>query len=158
MLEFGTEYAEQVIKNAKMFAQSLYNAGLNVLAEKNGFTKSHQIVVDVSEYGDGGTVEESLEKAGIICNRQLLPGDIKAGRHYMHPGGIRFGTSEITRLGMKESDMKELAVFIKRVIIGKEEPSKVSDDVADYREAFQKIHYAFDNDVEAYDYIQIIKS
>ena len=76
----------------------------------------------------------------------------------MHPGGIRFGTSEITRLGMKESDMKELAVFIKRVIIGKEEPSKVSDDVADYREAFQKIHYAFDNDVEAYDYIQIIKS
>ena len=158
MLEFGTEYAEQVIKNAKVFAQSLHNAGLNVLAEKNGFTKSHQIVVDVSEYGDGGALEESLEKAGIICNRQLLPGDIKAGRHYMHPGGIRFGTSEITRLGMKESDMKELAVFIKRVIIGKEEPSKVSDDVAYYREAFQKIHYAFDNDVEAYDYIQVIKS
>ncbi|MFQ5940292.1 MAG: serine hydroxymethyltransferase [Nitrososphaerales archaeon] len=157
MLQFGREYAEQVIKNAKMLAQSLHEAGLDVLAEKYGFTESHQIAVDVSKYGDGGTVEQSLEKAGVICNRQLLPGDIKAGRHYMHPSGIRLGASEITRLGMKESDMKEIATFIKRVVIGREEPSKVSHDVADYRKTFQKVHYAFDNSTGAYEYIQVLR-
>ncbi len=158
MLQFGNEYAAQVIVNAKALAQSLHDAGFDVLAEKNGFTKSHQIAVDVSRYGDGGTIEQSLEKAGVICNRQLLPGDIKAGRHYMHPGGIRLGTSEVTRLGMKENDMKEIAAFIKRVVIGKEEPSKVSRDIADFRKSFQKVHYVFDNSVGAYDYIQIVRN
>jgi glycine hydroxymethyltransferase len=157
MLQFGKEYAQQVIKNAKALAQALHDYGIDILAEKNGFTKSHQIAVDVSKYGDGGTIEKDLEKAGVICNRQLLPGDIKAGRHYMHPGGIRLGTSETTRLGMKEDDMKEIALFIKRVVIGKEEPSKVSHDVADFRKEFQKVHYAFDNSLGAYDYIELIK-
>jgi len=157
MLQFGKEYAQQVIKNAKALAQALHDYGIDILAERNGFTKSHQIAVDVSKYGDGGTIEKDLEKAGVICNRQLLPGDIKAGRHYMHPGGIRLGTSETTRLGMKESDMKEIALFMKRVVIGKEEPSKVSHDVADFRKDFQKVHYAFDNSLGAYDYIELIK-
>ncbi len=156
MLQFGREYAGQVIKNAKALAQSLHDAGFDVLAEKNGFTKSHQLAVDVSKYGDGGVIEQSLEKAGVICNRQLLPGDIKAGRHYMHPGGIRLGASEITRLGMKENDMKEIAAFIKRVVIGKEEPNKVSHDVADYRRNFQIVHYVFDNSVGAHDYIRVV--
>ena len=157
MLQFGKEYAEQVVKNAKAFAQSLHDVGFDVLAEKNGFTKSHQIAVDVSRYGDGGTIEHSLEKAGVICNRQLLPGDIKAGRHYMHPGGIRLGASEITRLGMKESDMKEIAIFMKRVLIDKEESGRVSRDVAEYRRTFQKVDYAFDNSTGAYDYIDVIR-
>jgi glycine hydroxymethyltransferase len=156
MLRFGEEYAKQVIKNAKALAQALYEAGLGVLAEKNGFTMSHQIAVDVSKYGDGGTVEQDLEKAGVICNRQLLPGDIKAGRHYMHPGGIRLGTSEVTRLGMKEGDMKEVASLIQRVVIKKEEPSKVSHDVAEFRRTFQRVHYSFDNSTGAYDYIKVV--
>ncbi|GIT56433.1 MAG: hypothetical protein Ct9H300mP17_15920 [Candidatus Nitrosopelagicus sp.] len=42
---------------------------------------------------------------------------MKAGRHYMHPGGIRLGTSEITRLGMKESEMKEIASLLKQVVV-----------------------------------------
>ncbi|MEM2760783.1 MAG: serine hydroxymethyltransferase [Nitrososphaerales archaeon] len=157
MLRFGREYAIQVVKNAKAFAQSLHDMGFDVLAEKKGFTQSHQIAVDVSKYGDGGTIEQQLEKAGVICNRQLLPGDIKVGRHYMHPGGIRLGTSEVTRLGMRESDMRQIAMFIKRVVIAKEEPSKVSYDVAEYRANFQKVHYAFDNTVGAYDYIDIVR-
>ena len=157
MLQFGKEYAKPVIKNAKTLAQALHDSGFDILAEKNGFTKSHQIAVDVSKYGDGGTIEKNLEGAGVICNRQLLPGDIKAGRHYQHPGGIRLGTSEITRLGMKEDDMKEIALFIKRVVISKEDPGKVSHDIADFRKGFQKVHYAFDNSLGAYDYIQLIK-
>ena len=62
-------------------------------------------------------LKKNLEKANIILNRQLLPGDIKAGRHYMHPSGIRIGVPETTRLGMKESEMKEIANFIKGMLL-----------------------------------------
>ena len=148
-LEFGKDYAKQVIKNAKAIAGDLANLGFDVLAEKKGYTASHQLAVDVSKFGDGGTIERNLEKANIILNRQLLPGDIKAGRHYMHPSGIRIGVPEITRLGMKESEMKEIANFIKRVVIDKQDPSLIANNVADFRKEFHKIHYAFDNTVDA---------
>jgi glycine hydroxymethyltransferase len=155
-LEFGKEYAKQVIRNAKALAEALAEFGFGVLGEKRGYTASHQIAVDVSMFDDGGTVEKDLERANIILNRQLLPGDIKAGRHYMHPSGVRIGVPETTRLGMKESEMKEIANFIKRVIVEKQDPSIVRNDVADFRKQFQKVHYAFDNAVGAYEYISLI--
>src|ERR671921_1741878 len=154
-LEFGKAYAKQVIRNAKALAEALAGYGFRLLGEKNGYTASHQIAVDVTKFGDGGTIEEQLEKAGIILNRQLLPGDIKAGRHYMHPSGVRIGVPETTRLGMKESEMKEIANFIKRVIVEKQDPGIVRKDVADFRKQFQKVHYAFDNAIGAYEYISL---
>jgi glycine hydroxymethyltransferase len=155
LLEFGEEYAKQVIKNAKALAQALYERGFNVLAEHKGFTESHVILIDVTKQGDGGTIEKKLEKANIIINRNLLPWDIKEGRHFMHPGGIRLGTSELTRLGMRKTEMVEVAEFIKRVIIDKEDPEKVKKDVIEFRKDYQKVHYCFENAVEAYKYIKI---
>src|ERR687885_3029860 len=155
-LEFGKEYAKQVIKNAKALAESLVKYGFGVLGEKRGYTASHQMAVDVSKFGDGGNIERNLEKANIILNRQLLPGDIKAGRHYMHPSGIRIGVPETTRLGMKESEMKEIARFIKRIIIDNLYPNKVATDVADFRKQFQKAQYTFDNTIAAYEYINLV--
>jgi glycine hydroxymethyltransferase len=145
-----------VIKNAKALAETLVEYGFGVLGEKRGYTASHQIAVDVSKFGDGGGIEKNLEKANIILNRQLLPGDIKAGRHYMHPSGIRIGVPEITRLGMKEGEMKEIANFIKRVVVNMQDPSVVSKDVSDFRSQFQKVHYTFDNAVGAYEYITLV--
>ena len=154
MLEFGKEYTRQVVKNAKALAQALYERGFKVLAEHKGFTESHVILVDIAQQGDGGTIEEMLEKANIIINRNLLPWDIKEGRHFMHPGGIRLGASEITRLGMKEPEMAEIAEFIKRVIIDKENLDKVKKDVAEFRKDYQKMHYCFEDTAEAYKYIK----
>ena len=155
MLEFGAEYSRQIVKNSKALAQALYERGFKVLAESKGFTESHVILIDITKQGDGGTVEESLEKANIIINRNLLPWDIKEGRHFMHPGGIRLGTSEITRLGMKESEMPEIAEFVKRVVIDKENVEKVKQDVAEFRKNFQRVHYCFENSTEAYKYVRV---
>ncbi|HYY87025.1 MAG TPA: serine hydroxymethyltransferase [Nitrososphaeraceae archaeon] len=154
-LEFGREYARQVIKNAKTLAESLANFGFTVLGEKRGYTESHQLAVDVSKFGDGGTIEKELEKANIILNRQLLPGDIKSGKHYMHPSGVRIGVPEVTRLGMKESEMKEIASFIKEIVIDKSDPKQVANSVSAFREQFQKVQYAFENSTDAYEYIKI---
>ena len=154
-LEFGEEYAKQVIANAQALAQALNDEGVDVLASHLGFTKSHQVALDVTKYGDGGTLEKELEKANIIANRQLIPGDIKAGRHYMHPGGLRIGTSEVTRLGMKQSEMKEIARLMARIIVKKESPDNVKKEVESMRKDYQKVHYAFETNTPAYKYVRI---
>ena len=155
MLEFGREYTSQIVKNARALGQALHERGFNVLAEHKGFTQSHVILIDITMHGDGGTIEETLEKANIIINRNLLPWDIKEGRHFMHPGGIRLGVSEVTRLGMKESEMIEIAEFIKRVVMDKDSVEKVKADVAEFRKGYQKVRYCFENATEAYKYIRI---
>ena len=154
-LEFGKDYAEQTIKNAKALAAELNNVGFKVLGEKRGYTESHQTVVNVLDYGDGGTIEADLEKANIIVNRQLIPGDLKAGRHYMHPGGIRLGTSEITRLGMKESEMKEIASLLKQVVVDKKDAGEIAARVKEFKTDFKKTQYCFDNKLGAYEYVKL---
>jgi len=155
MLEFGKQYAKQVVANAKALGQALHERGFALLGEHKGFTESHQIAVDVSKFALGGDMERALESANIIANRQLLPGDIQAGRHYQNPGGIRIGTSEITRLGMKEKEMVEVAELIKRIVIDKQDPKKVKADVMEFRKDFQKVHYCFESAKKAYEYIRI---
>lgn len=158
MLEFGEGYAAQIIKNAKALGRALFDLGLDVLCPDLGFTSSHTILADITNYGGGKDLEKKLETAGIILNRNLLPWDIREGRHYKDPGGIRLGTSEITRLGMKEEEMEEIARFIKRVIVDGEDPKRVSEDVGEFARDYQEVHYAFESAVQAYDYIDLHRS
>jgi len=159
MIEFGKSYHNQVIKNAKHLAQSLYERGFKVLCEHKGFTKSHQVVIDVSNFektfGLGGDIEKALEKANIIVNRNLLPWDIvRDKRNYMNPGGLRLGTAEVTRLGMKESEMEEIAEFMKQIIIDKKDPKEVKQKIIEFRKCFQKVHYCFPSNLKAYEFIE----
>src|SRR5881409_3393192 len=155
MLAFGREYASQIVKNSRALAQALHERGFQVLGEKKGFTRSHLLVADITKFGDGKTIEKKLEDANIILNRNLLPYDIKAGRHFEAPGGIRCGVSEVTRLGMRESEMSEVAEFMTRIVIRKEESARVANDVAEFRKSFNKVHYAFDSTRDAYEYIRL---
>jgi glycine hydroxymethyltransferase len=156
MLEFGKDYADQIIKNARALAQSLHERGFKVIGEHKGFTESHVILVDITEtpLKDGNVVEETLEDANIIINRNLLPWDIKRGRDYRTPGGIRLGTSEMTRLGMKESEMDAIADFITRVVMKQEDVKKVAADVAEFKKDYQKVHFAFENETDAYAHLR----
>jgi glycine hydroxymethyltransferase len=63
---------------------------------------------------------------------------------------------EVTRLGMKEDEMYEIATFIKKIVIDKQDNSKVLQDVIEFRKNFQKVQYAFDNETAAYEYIQLV--
>ncbi|MFX1380456.1 MAG: serine hydroxymethyltransferase [Promethearchaeota archaeon] len=158
MLEFGKNYHKNVIENAKALGQALSDQGLNVLMEHKGFTESHQIVVDVTEFekriGLGGDIEKLLEEANIILNRNLLPYDIAQGRHYQNPGGLRMGTSEVTRLGMGKSEMIDIAEFFKKLIIDKKDPKKIKNEVVDFRKDFQQISYCFQPQNKAYEYLK----
>jgi glycine hydroxymethyltransferase len=158
MLEYGKEYHKNVIDNAKALGQALHERGIKVLMEHKGFTESHQIVVDITEFentiGLGGDIEKLLEEANINLNRNLLPYDIAQGRHYQNPGGLRIGTSEITRLGMGKSEMEDVAEFIKKILIDKKDPKKIKLEVAEFRKNFQEIKYCFQSANQAYEYVK----
>jgi len=148
-----------VIKNAKKLAQSLYERGLDVMMEKKGFTESHTLVADVLKYkrndGIGAIIEKELEDACIILNRNLIPRDLKEERSFRDPSGIRIGTSEVTRLGMKESEMDHIAELITKIIIERKEPKEVKALVKDFRKDFQEVHYCFKSKTKAYEYLEI---
>lgn len=141
-LRYGKEYAANVVKNARVLAESLAELGEKVLGEKLGFTRSHQVAVDVTKYGDGGLVERRLEDMNIIVNRQLIPGDLQAGRHYTNPGGIRLGVAELTRLGMGTSEMREVADII-HTALNTDDKDRVRKRVKEMRKNFTTIKYTF---------------
>lgn len=141
-LRFGSRYAKDVVKNAQTLAGRLAALGEKVLGEKNGYTMSHQVALDITKYSDGGVVEKLLEDQNIICNREPIPGDLQAGRHYTNPGGIRLGVAELTRLGMGKSEMKEVAEII-HVALGGTKRRETVVRVKELRKGFQKVKYSF---------------
>src|SRR5581483_2864534 len=145
-LDFGDAYADQVIKNAKALAQALHERGVRVLGEKRGFTASHQVVVDVKAHGGGAWAAQALEDGGLITNMNMLPGDTSA----LHPSGLRLGTQEMTRIGMKPRDMQDVAQFLVDVVVKKEKPANVAARVATFRERFQGVHYCYQDGAPAY--------
>ena len=148
MLEFGADYADQIIKNAKALAQSLYELGFDVLCEDQDFTESHQVAIDVKKIGSAAKMAKDMERNNIILNKNLLPWDDR--KRTDDPSGIRVGSQEITRRGLKEAQMVEVAEFIKNVAI---DGKNVKEDVAEFMSQYTKVHYAFEED-EAYKYIE----
>ena len=150
-LEFGEAYAKQIIKNAQSFAQSLHERGFKVFGEKLGFTKSHQILVSIG-LGKGKEASKTLENAGIVTNMNTIPGDTDP----LNPSGLRLGTPELTRIGMKENEMDEIAKFYERALLKKEDPKKIKADVKEFRKSFQELHYCFKEGFRGYDYHKLI--
>jgi glycine hydroxymethyltransferase len=151
MLAFGEEYARAVVRNAKALAQAFHDEGFSVVAEHLGFTQSHQVLLDVDALGGGYRCEKLLEEANIIVNRNLLPWDIKRGRSFKDPGGLRLGVSELTRLGMGEEEMKEIAKLYRKVLLDREDPKRVAEEVSELRKRFRNVKYAFEEG-PAYEY------
>jgi glycine hydroxymethyltransferase len=146
--EFGEAYADQTVRNAKALGQALHERDMDVLCEHLGFTESHTIVVDVERYHGGAKVARALEEANIILNKNLLPWDSDP----VKPHGVRIGAQELTRLGMKEAQMVEIAELIARVVVKEEPAANVKPDVVALKRQFTKLHYCFFEGEEAYDY------
>jgi len=150
-LEFGEAYAAQTIKNAKRLAQSLHECGFKVFGEKLGFTESHQVLVEIGP-GKGKEASKKLEEAGIVTNMNMIPGD----KDPINPSGLRLGTPELTRIGMKEKDMEDVAKFYERTLLKNETPKKIKEDVKEFRRDFQELHYCFKEGFKGYDYQKLV--
>jgi len=124
-----SEYAGQIVKNAKALAESLKSKGLKVFG-----TENHLMVVEVGPPAGGGKeIAVALEEAGIVCNANTIPHD-QAGP--MKPSGIRLGTPAMTTRGFKEMDFEKVAEWISRVIKG-EDRQEVKGEVEKYLLGFK---------------------
>ncbi len=124
--EFGREYAKQVVDNAKVLAEALHDYDFPVMCQHLGFTKSHQVLLDYGDYEGGRVIAERLERANIIADC-----------------GVRIGTCEATRRGMKRDEMFKIAEMMKRTIIDKEQPKRIQHDVARLCADFQQVEFCF---------------
>ena len=142
MNKFGRAYADQVVKNAKALGRALFDRGFKVLCPHLGFTESHQLIVDVRTHGGGQYVARQLARCNIICNKMALPQDSPHDATH-NPSGLRLGAQELTRWGMKETDMATVAEFWKRAMIDKEPTERIKYDVIEFKKKFNKILYCF---------------
>jgi glycine hydroxymethyltransferase len=145
MKYFGEDYAKQIVRNAKAFAEALAAEGFKVVGEHLGYTKSHQVAIDVRNLGGGAKVAKMFEDANIITNKNLLPYDPPSA--VKDPSGIRLGVQEMTRYGVKEEDMAEIAKFMREVAIDKKDVSEVKKKVIEFRKRFLTVKYTFDLDL-----------
>ena len=142
MLEYGAQYMYQTVANAVALASALAAEGFDVFAADRGYTSTHQIIVDVRAVGPGIEVAQSLERANIMVNKMLLPSDPDTPD--AEPSGIRLGTVEVTRLGMREEHMACIASFVRRVLLDRVAVDVVRKEVEEFREQFQRLHYCFE--------------
>ncbi len=116
------EYAEQILKNAQALAAELQKNGFHLIT---GGTDNHLMLVDVQKSFDvdGDEVQIALDKVGITVNKNAIPDDpLPAFR----PSGIRLGTPAVTTHGLKEKDMTQIALWIKEVIVARDNDDKLS--------------------------------
>jgi len=104
-------YAAQIVANAKVLAAALKEAGFRIVS---GGTDNHLMLVDVFEKGIlGSEAEVALGKAGITVNKNAIPYDINPP---LKPSGIRIGTPALTTRGMKEPEMRQIAIWITKAL------------------------------------------
>ena len=116
------EYAEQVIKNAKVLAAELMAKGLTIVS---GGTDTHVMLVDVRNTGlTGKEAEHLLDEIGITANKNTIPFDPASP---FVTSGVRLGTPALTTRGLKEDDMKEIADIIATVLQNPEDIAKHQD-------------------------------
>ena len=121
-------YAQQVVKNARALADGLMSKGFNLVS---GGTDNHLMLVDLRNKNcTGKEAQVWLEEAGITANKNMVPKDTQSP---FITSGIRLGTPALTTRGMKESEMKEVAGMIDRMIAAKGDPAlaaKVKTEVS----------------------------
>lgn len=105
------EYQKQIVKNAKVLADSLVEEGFKLVS---GGTDNHLMLLDLTDMGvTGKEAEHMLDEVGITVNKNAIPFDTKSP---FITSGLRIGTPAATSRGFKEEDMVEIAKCIKLAV------------------------------------------
>ena len=124
------EYAQSVIDNAQVLAETLVAGGLQLAS---GGTDNHLMLADVTPVGLTGKIaEESLDRAGITVNKNMIPFD---QRKPLDPSGVRIGTAALTTRGMGTDEMTRVGAWILEVLGAADDESvgkKVRSEIANF--------------------------
>ena len=109
------EYAAQVVKNSAYLAQELIKNGIDIVGGKS---ENHVMTIDLRKLNKTGKdVANLLESVGITANKNTVPNDPTSP---FVTSGVRIGTAATTTRGMKENEMKEIALIISSAILEKD--------------------------------------
>lgn len=136
---FGHSYAELLLCNARALAAGLYAEGLRVSGRSFGFTETNQVHVTIGSAQQARSmVSESLSRAGVRCDCIEIAG---AGEH-----GLRLGVQALTRRGVDESGMAQIARLIADVVVRQERGDVVQHEVANFLLAYplDLLHFSLD--------------
>ena len=136
----GRDYAQMMVKTSQALAQHLQNLGVNIFASDKGFTTSHQFAILAAPYGGGQTAARRMGEAGLLACGIGLPIEQVEG----DLNGLRIGTPEIVRIGMKVEHMQDLAGFIARSLDTSVEPKSIQREITEWRKQFSGVHYTVD--------------
>jgi glycine hydroxymethyltransferase len=115
------QYQQQVVKNAKTFADTLTELGYRIVA---GGTDTHLFMADLrSKNITGKEASSILDKVGITVNKNLIPFDPQSP---VVTSGIRIGTPTVTSRGMGEEEMRTIAELIDQVIMNRDDESELA--------------------------------
>lgn len=132
--QFGREYAKQIILNSNAIAKAFRELGYEVgMANTGRFSENHQAHIFIDKKGDHMSLYKNLIDNNISTNFEGE--EFSRGKWF-----IRIGTAEVTRRGMKEKEMAEIAGFMDRAMKGE----NVKKEVIDFNKKFTKIFYSFD--------------
>ncbi|MFC7725512.1 serine hydroxymethyltransferase [Nocardioides sp. GCM10028917] len=136
----GPAYATTMVDLAQALASSLSALDVPLFAADRGVTTSHQFAILAHQYGGGQRAAQDLRSANLLACGIGLPttpvdGDLN---------GLRIGTPELARVGMKVTDMPTLASFIARGLAGPESAAAVGPDVTQWRSGFTGTHFTVD--------------
>jgi glycine hydroxymethyltransferase len=107
------DYIRQVIVNAKILGVTLEKNGYDILT---GGTDNHMVIVDLRKHGlTGKAAADSLDRAGITCNKNNVPFDNASP---FVTSGIRLGTPACTTRGFKETEFTKVGELITKVLSG----------------------------------------
>jgi glycine hydroxymethyltransferase len=113
------EYSSQIVKNAKVMAETFAKKGIRIVT---GGTDNHLMLLDVTSVGTTGKdAEAMLHDVGIIVNKNAIPFDKLSPRI---ASGIRIGTPSITTRGLKENECRAIAEQISDLLIEKSDQRK----------------------------------
>lgn len=130
--EYGAAYARQTVANARALGRELARLGLAVQGGER-VTDSHQVWLDASPLATPDEAVEALHDANLIANVNLIPS--------LRRKGLRLGTPEVTRLGMREPEMARLAALVHATLAGEEPRVQVRERVMDLARRFRTVHY-----------------
>ena len=106
-----SEYAHQIVANAKALAAALTERGFDLVS---GGTDNHLILVDLtSKDVPGKPAAQGMDRAGLEANYNAVPFD---PRKPFDPSGMRLGTAAVTSRGMREAEMVKVAEWIDRAV------------------------------------------
>jgi glycine hydroxymethyltransferase len=136
----GVAYADMMVKTAHELAVELDARGVEVFAKAKGWTTSHQLAVIAAPHGGGQRASRRLAKANLLACGIGLPIDSVDG----DLNGLRLGTPEAVRIGMKVEHMSALADFIARALQLDADHESIGQEVTEWRSQFSGVHYTVD--------------